>query len=156
MGPYYAGYGQPLSSLQDVPDWVREYGLDRYFTGGFSYYKGALGSRVVSLPAAAAGCRRWVLTDRAVYSSSDNFACFCKDTGWATLVGQTTGGDGLHSMPVLAPLKNTGILFRFSGAAGEGPGGIPNAIQGVEPDHPCESDGDALEYCLELIRQETP
>ena len=91
-----------------------------------------------------------------VYSSSDNFACFCKDTGWATLVGQTTGGDGLHSMPVLAPLKNTGILFRFSGAAGEGPGGIPNAIQGVEPDHPCESDGDALEYCLELIRQETP
>lgn len=93
VGPYYTGHGQPLSSLQDVPDWVREYGLDRYFTGGFSYYKGALGSRVVSLSA---------------------------------------------------------------GAAGEGPGGIPNAIQGVEPDHPCKSDGDALEYCLELILQETP
>lgn len=30
------------------------------------------------------------------------------------------------------------------------------SIMGVEPDHPCESDGDALEYCLELIRQETP
>jgi len=36
----------------------------------------------------------WVLTNPKVYSSSENFIMFCKNTGFATLVGTSTGGDG--------------------------------------------------------------
>lgn len=42
----------------------------------------------------------WVLIDTPVYSSSDSFASFCKNTGFATLVGRPTGGDGLGVDPI--------------------------------------------------------
>lgn len=37
----------------------------------------------------------WMLVNENVYSSSEYAAMFTKATGFATLVGRTTGGDGI-------------------------------------------------------------
>ena len=56
----------------------------------------------------------YLLVDYRVYSSSESFAAFCKDSGFATLVGETTGGDGIGIDPLFFSLPNSGIVIRFS------------------------------------------
>lgn len=56
----------------------------------------------------------YLLVDSRVYSSSESFAAFCKDSGFATLVGETTGGDGIGIDPLFFSLPNSGIVIRFS------------------------------------------
>lgn len=56
----------------------------------------------------------YLLVDKGVYSSSESFAAFCKDSGFATLVGTTTGGDGIGIDPLFFSLPNSGIVIRFS------------------------------------------
>ena len=109
------------------------------------------------VPSVSSGteARRWVLIDKQGYSSTEHFAAFCKLTGWASLVGEATGGDGLGGQPVLLPLKNTGLLIYFSTAMGENPDGSLNTAGGIKPDYPCppKENISALEYCLELIEK---
>lgn len=56
----------------------------------------------------------YLLVDEKVYSSSESFSMFCKETKFATLVGETTGGDGGGIDPVLFELKNIGLIVRMS------------------------------------------
>lgn len=56
----------------------------------------------------------YLLVDKVVYSSSESFAAFCKDSGFATLVGETTGGDGIGIDPLFFYLPNSGLVIRFS------------------------------------------
>lgn len=56
----------------------------------------------------------YLLIDEKVYSSSESFSMFCKESGFATLVGETTGGDGGGIDPVLFELKNSGLIVRMS------------------------------------------
>jgi hypothetical protein len=56
----------------------------------------------------------YLLIDEKVYSSSELFAMFCKETKFATLIGQTTGGDGGGLDPVLFKLKNSGLVVRMA------------------------------------------
>lgn len=56
----------------------------------------------------------YLLVDNSVYSSSESFSIFCKDTGFATLIGETTGGDGGGIDPILFYLKNSGLIVRMS------------------------------------------
>ena len=109
------------------------------------------------VPSVSSGAeaKRWVLIDSRGYSATEQFAAFCKLTGWGSLVGEATGGDGLAGQPVLLPLKNTGLLIYFSTAMGENPDGSLNTAGGVKPDYPCppKENISALEYCLELIKQ---
>ncbi|WP_234414297.1 S41 family peptidase [Paenibacillus sp. CAA11] len=60
----------------------------------------------------------YLLVDRVVYSSSDMWANFAKQTGWATLVGESTGGDGLGWDPAMFYLPNSGIVIRLPLALG--------------------------------------
>jgi len=101
------------------------------------------------------GAKRWVLT-KGGYSAAESFVGFCKLTGWATLVGTPTNGDGLGGNPLLLPLKNTGLLVYFTTAMAENPDGSLNAEQGVTPDHVLlPKDGRTpREFCLDLIREE--
>lgn len=55
----------------------------------------------------------YLLVDRFVFSSAEMFAAFAKETGFATLVGETTGGDGLGTNPWLEVLPNSGFVARF-------------------------------------------
>ncbi|MRN54229.1 S41 family peptidase [Paenibacillus monticola] len=56
----------------------------------------------------------YLLVDHAVFSASEGFAAFAKGSGFATVVGAQTGGDGLGADPLLAALPNSGYVFRFS------------------------------------------
>ncbi len=94
--------------------------------------------------------RRWVVTDGQVYSSADSFSAFCRETGWATVIGQTTGGDGKGLSPILVLLPRTGILVRFSGLAAESPDGELNAIAGTRPDIQTRLSGEDV---YELIKR---
>ena len=138
----------PTAQLPDAPVWAESLGLDRYFE-----------SRV-TLPeeppaedqAVGTSARRWLLVDGGVYSSADKFACFCRSTGWATLVGTRTAGDGMGATPVLILLPKSGLLVRFSVMAGENPDGSINAAVGTAPDILCIRGALPLNRCLEEIR----
>ncbi len=56
----------------------------------------------------------YLLVDEKIYSSSESFSMFCKETKFATLIGQTTGGDGGGLDPVLFKLKNSGLIVRMA------------------------------------------
>lgn len=94
--------------------------------------------------------RFWLLTDGLVYSSSEGLAANAKASGFATLVGERTGGNGIGYSPVIRCLPNTGICFRYDSGLGLNPDGSANSEVGTAPDYECES-GQALDYCLELI-----
>lgn len=96
----------------------------------------------------------WLLTDAGVYSSAESFANFCKQTGFATLVGETTGGDGIGIEPLYSVLPNSGICVIFSDENGLNADGSCNEEYGTQPDIPNADGMDALETCLAVIRAE--
>lgn len=75
----------------------------------------------------------FLLIDDKVFSSADGFAAFAKDSGFATLIGVPTMGDGLSWNPLLASLPNSGIVIRFSGALAINRDGTINAEVGTTP-----------------------
>ncbi len=125
---------QPVEQLPEdhpAPEFVSELGLT-----DFCHHTECLNSDA-TLPDNLLGAKRWVLIDDAVYSAAESFAYFWKETGWATLVGTATDGDGLGATPVMFDLPNTGILVRFSAQAGENPDGTCNTESGTSPDYVC-------------------
>lgn len=93
----------------------------------------------------------WLLAGPGSYSASEYFAVFCKDTGFATLVGEPTGGDGIGLDPYLHALTNSGICFQFSPENGLNLDGSCNEEQGTVPDILTEKGQDALQICQETI-----
>ena len=122
----------PVASLTDikVPDFVDDMDLT-YTQSGIIDIEPSEAERVIHTDA-----RRWVLTDEYVYSAADGFAGFCKQTGWATLVGCRTRGDGGASAPVLVRLPESGLLMRFTIAASANADGTLNTLYGTSPDIP--------------------
>ena len=96
--------------------------------------------------------KRWVLIDGAVFSAADGFAAFCKATGWATLVGKRTMGDGADAFsPQAVALEKTGLLVRFSVASCANPDGSINAEKGTLPDVICKPGELPYWACLRAI-----
>ena len=95
----------------------------------------------------------WLLVSPRVYSASEYFAVLCKDTGFATLVGQTTGGDGIGIDPMICVLPNSGIVYQFTTVYGLNLDGSNNEETGTEPDIVVPEDGNALEVCLRAIEE---
>lgn len=56
----------------------------------------------------------YLLVDNTVFSSAEAFAIFCKDTGFATIVGERTAGDGGGIDPVLFNLENSGLIVKMT------------------------------------------
>ena len=144
MYPYYAI--SPISSLPEdceAPEFVEELGFTQYFPIYVDFSQAE-----ERLP----GARRWLLVDRQVYSAADAFAGFCKDTGWATLVGSATSGDGGKGVPpVMIPLENTGLLIWFSSVAGANSEGQLNTVYGTNPDILSRGGEAPLDTVLRLI-----
>lgn len=65
--------------------------------------------------------RVFLLVDDGVFSSAENFAAFCKGSGWATLVGSPTAGDGLGWESAVCRLPNSGLVVRFPMSMGLNP-----------------------------------
>lgn len=76
----------------------------------------------------------FLLVDRGVYSSSESFAAFSKASGWATLIGERTGGDGIGIDPLLFSLPNSGYVIRIPSDMGLNADGSSNDEKKTEPD----------------------
>lgn len=76
----------------------------------------------------------YLLVDGGVYSAAESFATFAKTSKWATLVGTTTGGDGIGAEPGYMALPNSGILIRIPVALGLNPDGTINEEMRTQPD----------------------
>ncbi len=100
----------------------------------------------------SSAARRWLLIDGTVFSAADSFAAFCKESGWATVVGTPTRGDGGGIRPFLIRLPHTGLLARFSTIAAANDDGSLNAVTGTRPDFYPKPRERALDACLRLIR----
>ncbi|MGM0640316.1 MAG: S41 family peptidase [Thermotogota bacterium] len=92
----------------------------------------------------------FLLVDNGVYSSTEAFASFAKNTNFATLVGEKTGGDGIGLNPIFFKLPNTNLVLRTPSILGLNPDGTVNLIAGTEPDIKVDSEK-ALEKTIELI-----
>lgn len=76
----------------------------------------------------------YVLADHGVYSSTEAFVNFCANTGFAKVVGETTGGDGIGADPFLYTLPISGIVTRYSGIMGLNADGSSNEETGTIPE----------------------
>lgn len=101
----------------------------------------------------------YLLVDRRVYSSSEMFASFAKDTGFATLVGEITGGDGIGQDPLVFSLPNSGYVMRFpmvmgltaDGSCNEEHKTIPDIKVAAERTQDIAKDK-AIQYVLNLYK----
>lgn len=80
-----------------------------------------------------------VLIDKCVYSSSEAFTIFCKNTGFATLYGTNSGGDGIGRRVYWA-LPNSKLVLSYSFALGLFESGYSNEEFHTAPDIYYESD----------------
>lgn len=94
----------------------------------------------------------WLLVSEKVYSSAEAFTVFCKDTGFAEVVGTPTGGDGIGIDPILFSLPNSGILIRYSALYGLNPDGSGNEEYGTTPDLLSPASESPLVTALRAIR----
>jgi len=76
----------------------------------------------------------YLLVNRVVYSSAEGLAYFCKTTGWATVAGQRTGGDGVGSDPIPFVLPESGIIVRIPSLSGLNQDGSLNSETRTVPD----------------------
>ena len=141
---------KPLSDLPsnyEIPPFVLELGFTHFYNSHSTYPAGDYTGKCIETQA-----KRWILIDQGVFSAADNFAAFCKKSGWATLVGETTWGDGADAFgPVMIALKNTGLLVRFSSCTSANSDGTMNAEIGTAPDIVCKSRETPLEACIRVI-----
>lgn len=123
---------EPIGELpkdHEIPEFVQQLELTHFIKSENEYtWSPQLSDEVLN-------AKRWVLIDNYTYSSADKFAYFCKSTGWATLVGRSTHGDGVGDDPILINLPNTGLLIRFSASVGENTSGQLNTLYGTAPDY---------------------
>lgn len=149
--PFINCRGIKLSGISDLPK-TRSYPEETF--RDFKYYSN---NDIEISPEGYTGFKGkiFLLVDDSVFSSSEMFAVFCKDTHFATVVGTRTGGDGPGFDPVLLSLPNSGIVIRFPADYGLNPNGSSNFEMKTTPDiiiDPSKGE-DALEKALELIRK---
>ena len=76
----------------------------------------------------------YMLVNRDVFSSSEMFAAWAKASGWAVIVGEQTGGDGIGVDPLPALLPNSRMAVRFPWILGASSYGAINEEQRTIPD----------------------
>lgn len=93
----------------------------------------------------------WLLVSENNYSSSEYAAMFAKASGFATLVGEITSGDGIGTDPVYLILPNSGLVVQYSPMYGVTADGTGSEEFGTIPDILSPPGETALETCLRYI-----
>lgn len=96
----------------------------------------------------------WLLVSESNYSSSEYAAMFSKASGFATLVGRNTSGDGIGTDPAYLILPNSGLVVQYSPMYGVTADGTGSEECGTEPDIVSPDGESALETCRKQISQE--
>ena len=100
--------------------------------------------------------RFFLLVDNNVFSAADSFAMFCKATGFATIVGENTRGDGGGTNVYEARLPESGLILRYRAMHGLNPDGSSNVEFGTTPDVEFggrwgAKDVNWLDFCMDYI-----
>lgn len=139
---------RPISELPDLPRLERQ-GLE----AATHFVESELRVEPAAERAAFHG-RVWLLVGPMVYSASESFSVFCQATGFATLVGTRTGGDGIGALdPVMMRLPNSGILIQYTMMYGLNPDGSGSEEAGTTPDVLSPAGEPALVTALRTIRE---
>lgn len=93
----------------------------------------------------------WMLVNERNYSSSEYAAMFSKESGFATLVGRTTGGDGIGVDPLIFILPESGLVVQYGAIYGTTKDGKSSEEFGTTPDIVCDNNEDPLKKCIEAI-----
>ncbi len=94
----------------------------------------------------------WLLTYPENYSSAEEFAISCKKTGFATLVGKQTKGDGgAGIMSLRFDLPNSGLPGSVQCVWTLNEDGTSNMEEGTKPDIESPEGETPLETCLRVI-----
>lgn len=78
--------------------------------------------------------RLYLLTDKDVSAQAENFASFSKDTSFATLVGEATGGNRMFENIPLLELTNTKFVVSYSRELSINEDGTTNIETKTKPD----------------------
>ena len=96
----------------------------------------------------------YLLIDSNTFSSTEAFAQFAKGTGFATLVGYQTGGDGYSGgTPMMTALPNSGLVFFYRMGYGINEDGSSNVEFGTLPDIVPEENETPYQACLRFINE---
>lgn len=93
----------------------------------------------------------WLLVSSNNYSSSEYAARFSTYSGFATLVGEQTSGDGIGVDPAYIILPNSGLVVQYSPVYGITEDGTGSEEFGTSPDIASEKGDSPLETCLKAI-----
>jgi len=99
-----------------------------------NYYKTRLVSVFPSRKEKLCQGRFFLLVDNSVSSAAEGFAMFCKATGFATVVGENTRGDGGGGNVFDIRLPKSGLLIMFRAMHSLNPDGSSNVEFGTTPD----------------------
>ena len=80
-----------------------------------------------------------LLTDNFVYSAAEGFTLFCKQTGFATIYGITSGGDGIMEFPTYYALPNSKLVICMTSVLGLDHTGHASEEVRTQPDFYYES-----------------
>jgi len=100
--------------------------------------------------------RIFLLVDRKVFSAAEAFASFCKGSGWATVVGERTGGDGGGSTPAIMVLPNSRMAILFPSTMGLNADFTANEETHTTPDVLAEPDPHDLVRYAEALAKGVP
>lgn len=96
----------------------------------------------------------WLITSRSTYSAGDSFTNLCKKTGFATVIGDNTGGAGGNALwPTFMVLPKAGLLIKFDLFYGLNNEGYCIDEKGTPPDIYTSPGKTALETCLDEIKK---
>ena len=139
IGEYNVGRLDETGNLP--PDSIKGLGIDSVTEWSYP---------ICSSPEKFSSARRWVLVDEGVFSAADAFTSYCKDTGWATVVGRKTSGDG-SGQRIMVTLPNTGLIVEFSVMTTLNSKGEPNVLCGTWPDLPTKPSESPLQTLYRYI-----
>lgn len=101
--------GMEFNPIWDLPNPINEKITDE-ITEEFDYYH-TINRTMKSVEPVGFSGEIYVLIDEKVYQRNEDFAAFCKESGFAILVGKTTSGINHHFEDILYPLPNSGIIL---------------------------------------------
>lgn len=137
------GTWQPISKLPKLKNMVKEDLVDMTYFQKDVYTANPTGKGFKG--------HIWLLVSKTNYSSAEYAAMFSKGSGFATLVGTNTGGDGIGVDPAYIILPNSGVVVQYSMIYGVANDGSNSEECGTAPDVVVEKGKDPLKICLNLI-----
>jgi len=101
--------GLEFSPIKDLPSSIKEKVANEILEE-FDYFH-TMNTTMKSVDPVGFDGEIYVLIDERVYQRNEDFAAFCKNSGFATLVGKTTSGINHHFEDIFYSLPNSGILL---------------------------------------------